>query len=75
MKRPLSLMDAATPGNRAGRRTIFASLAAIGGVLAASTCCWPILPFVTAAGVAGSSAFLVAARPVPAGCVAVVDRL
>jgi hypothetical protein len=51
------------PVNRAGRRTILASLAAIGGVLAASSCCWPILPFVAAAGVAGSSAFLAAARP------------
>jgi hypothetical protein len=51
------------PASRAGRRTIIASLSAIGGVLAASSCCWPILPFVAAAGVAGSSAFLTAARP------------
>jgi hypothetical protein len=50
------------PANRAGTRTILASLAAIGGVLAASSCCWPILPFVAAAGVAGSSAFPAAAR-------------
>ena len=40
-----------------------ASLAAIAGVLAASSCCLPILPFVVAAGFAGGSAFLSAARP------------
>jgi hypothetical protein len=32
-------------------------------VLAASSCCLPIFPFVFAAGVAGSSAFLTALRP------------
>ena len=40
-----------------------ASVAAIGGVLAASSCCLPVLPFVMAAGFAGTSAFLSAARP------------
>lgn len=40
-----------------------AGIAAIGSVLAASSCCLPILPFVFAAGAAGSSAFLAAARP------------
>ncbi len=40
-----------------------ASLAAIGSVLAASTCCLPIFPFVFAAGLAGSSALLAALRP------------
>src|SRR5437764_1775438 len=44
-------------------RTSVASIAAIGSVLAASSCCLPILPFVFAAGVAGSSAFLTALRP------------
>jgi hypothetical protein len=43
--------------------TIWASVAAIGSVLAASSCCLPVLPFLFAAGAAGSSAFLTAARP------------
>ena len=42
---------------------ILASLAAIGSVLAASSCCLPIMPFVMAAGFASGSAFLLAARP------------
>ena len=42
---------------------VLASLAAIGSVLAASSCCLPILPFVIAAGFASGSAFLSAARP------------
>lgn len=46
-----------------GMRTAAVSLAAIGGILAASSCCLPILPFAAAAGFAGSSAFLSAARP------------
>jgi len=46
-----------------GTRTALASVAAIGSVLAASSCCLPILPFVFAAGVAGSSAILTALRP------------
>jgi hypothetical protein len=46
-----------------GGRTAIASLAAIGSVLAASSCCLPILPFVLAAGVAGSSALLTVLRP------------
>ena len=40
-----------------------AGIAAIGSVLAASSCCLPILPFAAAAGLAGGSAFLAAARP------------
>ena len=44
-------------------RAAFSSLAAITSVLAASSCCLPILPFVLAAGFAGGSAFLSAARP------------
>jgi len=46
-----------------GARTAVASIAAMGSILAASSCCLPILPFVFAAGFAGSSAFLTAARP------------
>ena len=52
-----------TPSQRPGVHTTFASLAAIGSVLAASSCCLPILPFMMAAGLAGSSTFLSAARP------------
>ena len=44
-------------------RTALASIGAIGSVLAASSCCLPILPFLLAAGFAGSSTFLSAARP------------
>ena len=44
-------------------RTALASVAAIVSVLAASSCCLPILPFLMAAGLAGGSAFLAAARP------------
>jgi len=52
-----------TPGRRSGTGATIASIAAIGGVLAASSCCLPILPFVLAAGFAGGSACLSAARP------------
>ena len=41
----------------------FASVAAVGSVLAASSCCLPVLPFVAAASLAGGSAFLAHARP------------
>lgn len=50
-------------GRYSGARTTLASLAAVGSVLAASSCCLPILPFIMAAGLAGGSAFLSAARP------------
>ncbi len=40
-----------------------AGIAAVGSVLAASSCCLPVVPFLFAAGAAGSSAFLAAARP------------
>jgi hypothetical protein len=41
----------------------FISMAAIGGVLAAFSCCLPVLPFAAAAGVAGGAEFLQSARP------------
>jgi hypothetical protein len=44
-------------------RPVITSIAAIASVVAASSCCLPILPFVAAAGLAGGSAFLWAARP------------
>lgn len=40
-----------------------AGLAAIGSVLAASSCCLPLLPFMMAAGLAGGSALLSAVQP------------
>ena len=40
-----------------------ASFAAVESVLAASSCCLPVLPFMTAAGLAGGSALLPAAKP------------
>ncbi len=46
-----------------GTRSALAGVGAIASVLAASSCCLPILPFLLAAGFAGSSAFLSAARP------------
>ena len=45
------------------RHTALVSIAAIGSILAASTCCLPVLPFVAAAGLAGGSTFLSASRP------------
>jgi mercuric ion transport protein len=44
-------------------RTILASLGALASVVAASSCCLPLLPFLAAAGMAGSSAFLARLRP------------
>ena len=43
--------------------TVAASLAAVGSVLAASSCCLPLFPFMMAAGLAGTSAFLSEVRP------------
>lgn len=45
------------------RRTAIGSLAALGGVVLASSCCLPLLPFLFAAGAAGTSAFFVKLRP------------
>jgi len=46
-----------------GRGTILASTVALVSAVAASSCCLPLLPFVAAAGLAGSSAWLAAVRP------------
>ena len=43
--------------------TVVASLAALGGMIAASSCCLPLLPFLFAAGAAGTSAFVAQLRP------------
>ncbi len=45
------------------RRTLFAGVGAIVSVVAASSCCLPLLPFLAAAGFAGGSAFLALLRP------------
>ena len=46
-----------------GRGAILASTAALASAVAASSCCLPLLPFVAAAGLAGSSAWFTAIRP------------
>lgn len=52
-----------TPDRHSGAHTMLASLAAIGSVLAASSCCLPLFPFLMAAGLAGGAAFLSAVGP------------
>ena len=50
--------------SRSGSKsTMVASIAALGSVIAASTCCLPLLPFLFAAGAAGTSAFFTQLRP------------
>jgi hypothetical protein len=49
------------PSRRAGN--VAGSLAAIGSVFAASSCCLPLFPFVMATGLAGTSTFLSQVRP------------
>jgi len=45
------------------KHTVIASLAALGSVVLASSCCLPLLPFLFAAGATGTSAFFVKIRP------------
>ncbi|HYL09841.1 MAG TPA: hypothetical protein VEU31_03805 [Candidatus Acidoferrales bacterium] len=47
-----------TTGKRPSRGAVAAALSAVGSVVAATTCCLPVLPFVLAAGTASSAAFL-----------------
>ena len=50
--------------SRSGSKsTMVASVAALGSVIAASTCCLPLLPFLVAAGAAGTSGFFTQLRP------------
>lgn len=50
--------------NKSGSRTTaVASLAALGSVIAASSCCLPLLPFLFAAGAASASVFVARLRP------------
>ena len=51
------------PDRSDSKSTVFASLAALGSVILASSCCLPLLPFLFAAGAAGTSAFVVRLRP------------
>jgi hypothetical protein len=67
MKRLNAAHGLAESGDHQSTRAVLTSLAAVGGILAASSCCWPILPFVAAAGFAGSSALLSTARPYLSG--------
>src|ERR1700678_2108490 len=50
-------------GKSDSRSTVVASLAALGSVIVASSCCLPLLPFLFAAGAAGTSAFVGRLRP------------
>src|SRR5437763_14633737 len=47
-----------TTGKPSSKRALAAALSAVGSVLAALTCCLPVLPFVLAAGTAGSARYL-----------------
>ena len=47
-----------TAGKSSSKGALAAALSAIGSVLAAATCCLPVLPFVLAAGTAGTATFL-----------------
>jgi len=53
----------ADPNPTNDRRAGFAGIAAVASVLAASSCCLPIVPFLMGAAFAGGSAFLSVARP------------
>ncbi len=64
MYKGTSMSDHATrSGSPGGASSVAVSLAAIGSVLAASSCCLPLFPFMMAAGLAGTSAFLSQVRP------------
>ena len=54
--------ETSASGSRS-KTTIAASIAALGSVILASSCCLPLLPFLFAAGAAGTSAFFVKLRP------------
>lgn len=55
-----AMQSESKPGSKS---TIFASLGALASVIAASSCCLPLLPFLLAAGSASVSAFVASARP------------
>ena len=45
-------------GKSSSKGALVASVSAVGSVLTAATCCLPVLPFVLAAGTAGTATFL-----------------
>ncbi len=47
-----------TTAKPSSKGALAAALSAVGSVLAAATCCLPVLPFVLAAGTAGTATFL-----------------
>src|SRR5260370_39466527 len=55
--------NAPRSASSSGASTAAVSFAAIGSVLAASSCCLPLFPFMMAAGLAGTAAFLSQVRP------------
>ncbi len=60
----MSQVEEKPVSNKSGSKsTAFASLAALGSVIAASSCCLPLLPFLVAGGAAGASAFIAPFRP------------
>src|SRR5437870_12922905 len=60
----MSQVEETRAKNKSGsRRAAVVSLAALGSVVATSSCCLPLLPFVFAAGAAGTSAFIAQLRP------------
>lgn len=64
MARNISQMEEnQATGKSDSRSTVVASLAALGSVIVASSCWLPLLPFLFAAGAAGTSAFVVRLRP------------
>jgi hypothetical protein len=72
----MSQIEVTQATNKSGSRsTVVASLAALGSVIAASSCCLPLLPFLFAAGAAGTSAFGRTVPTVPACSVGAADCL
>ena len=55
---PMNIETMYAAGKPSSKGTLAAALSAIGSVLAAATCCLPVLPFVLAAGTAGTATFL-----------------
>lgn len=57
-------MEEHQPRTKAGSKsTVVASIAALASVIAASSCCLPLLPFLFAASAASTSVFVAAFRP------------
>ena len=56
--RPMDTETNSTTSKPPAKGAFIAAISAVGIVLAASTCCLPVLPFVLAAGTASSAGFL-----------------